>query len=476
MTRFPARQLITMRHGRMLRNKSERKLLRMSARLVAIAILGLAIIGFAPHAFAAKIERITSPGGIEAWLVSDKTLPLIAMTFAFSGAGAAQDAAQKPGVAYLAAHMMDEGAGDLDTKAFREALDSRAIEMQFNAARDDVRGSLRTLSENRNEAFRLLRLTLTAPRFDAEPLARVRGEILSGLRRETTSPSSLSNRSFWRAAYGDHSYGRPTEGTLESVPQIEAADLKAFTARTFARDNLKVAIVGDITASDAGHLLDEAFGALPAKAQLDPVPPVTMQNIGKQIETALDVPQAVITFGGAGIARNDPDFMAAYIVNHIAAGGTFSSRLYREVREKRGLAYSVGTSLIWLDHAALFAGSTATRADRAHETLKVITSELQRLAQDGPTQQELDEAKSYLKGSQMLALDSSTKLAAQLVQYQLDRLGIDYIDKRAAIIDAVPLDDAKRLAKRILSGGLLVSTVGPTPEKVSEKATPKNNP
>ena len=456
--------------------RRERMWTRTLTCLVASFILALSIIGFSSQARAAKIERITSPGGIEAWLVSDKTLPLIAMTFAFSGAGAAQDSAQKPGIAYLSAQMLDEGAGDLDSRAFREALDRRAIEMQFSAGRDDLRGSLRTLSENRNEAFRLLRLTLTAPRFDAEPMTRVRGEILSSLRRETTSPSSIASRSFWRAAYGDHPYGRPTEGTLESVPQIEAADLKAFAARALARDNLKVAIVGDIEAAEAGRLLDEAFGALPAKAQIAPIAPVAMQNIGKQIETMLDVPQAVITFGGTGIARNDPDFMAAYIVNHIAAGGTFSSRLYREVREKRGLAYSVSASLIWLDHSALFAGSTATRADRAHETLKVIQSELQRLAQDGPTQQELDEAKSYLKGSQMLALDSSTKLAAQLVQYQLDRLGIDYIDKRAAIIDAVTLNDAQRLAKRILSGGLLVSTVGPMPEKASEKTGQKNNP
>jgi len=441
----------------------------INAALLAGLVVGLALILLAPAAQAGRITRVTSKSGIEAWLVSDSTLPLIAINFAFRG-GAAQDPADKPGTAYLAALTLDEGAGDLDSLAFRDALDRKAIEMQFRAGRDELRGAVRMLSAHRIEAARLLKLALNAPRFDAEPVERVRNQMLASLRRQSTDPDQLASDAFWREAYGDHPYGRPTDGTLKSVPTITPADLKAFVGKTLARDNLKIAVVGDIDAATLGEVLDEVFGALPAKAQLQPVPRKAPQNLGKQFDLKLDVPQAVMMFGGNGLPRNDPDFMSAYIVNHIVGGGTFSSRLYGEVREKRGLAYSVYTSLIWLDHSALFAGTTATRAERAGETLDLIGREIKRIATEGPNARELAEAKSYLKGAQMLALDTSTKFAAQLVQYQLDNLGIDYLQKRAGLIDAVSLDDARRAAKRVFGDGMLVTLVGPDGGAPADKA------
>ncbi|MEA2993418.1 MAG: zinc protease, partial [Alphaproteobacteria bacterium] len=247
---------------------------------------------------------------------------------------------------------------------------------------------------------------------------------------------------------------------LESVPRITVDDLRAYTKRVFARDHLKIAIVGDLDAAAAGALVDRVFGSLPAKADLQPVPAAVPQGLGRRIVIDLDVPQAVVTFGGTGIARSDPDFMAAYIVNYILGGGTMSSRLYREVREKRGLAYGINDSLVWLKSASVMIGGTATRSDRTGETLDVIESEMKRLAAEGPTEEELAKAKSFLKGSYVLGLDTSSKIAGQLVQIQLDDLGIDYIDKRNSLIDAVTLDDTKRMARRLLNGGMLVTVVG----------------
>src|SRR6202042_2719194 len=223
-----------------------------------------------------------------------------------------------------------------------------------------------------------------------------------------------------------------------------------------------------------GKLLDQTFGGLPAKASLTPVLDVEAAKPPQLAFIPLDVPQTVVTFGGPGIRRNDPDFMAAYVVNHILGGGTLSSRLYHEVREKRGLAYSVYDALLWMDHSALFIGNTATRADRAGETVEAINTEIRRMAEDGPTQQELDEAKSYLKGSQMLALDTSSKLASALLQYQLDQLPIDYIEKRNAIVDAVTLDQAKAVARRMWGQGLLTVIVGrpPAPAQPAAVTTP----
>jgi zinc protease len=356
--------------------------------------------------------------------------------------------------------LLDEGAGELDARAFQERLEDRAIKLSYSSSRDHFRGSLVTLSANLDQAAELTRLSLTAPRFDAEPIERVRAQVLAGLRRGTTSPGDIANKQWWAAAFPDHPYGRPNGGTLDSVPQVNAADLKGYVARVFARGTLTVGIVGDIDTERAGRLLDQVFGGLPAQTSLPPVPPVTMRGLGVRVVADLDVPQTVIQFGGPGLSRGDPDFYTAYVVNHILGGGSHTSRLYREVREERGLAYSVRSSLVWLDHAAVLSGSTATRSDKAREALTLIEKEIRRLAEDGPTQEELDKAKAYLKGAYALAFDTSTKIAGQIVQIQLDRLGIDYPERRSALIDAVTLADAKRVAQRLLDHGLLVSVVG----------------
>jgi len=383
---------------------------RAAFALAASFTLALALP--APSFAAAKIQHLISPGGIEAWFVQDATVPLIAMEYAFTG-GAAQDPADKPGVGNMVA-------------------------------------------------------SLTSSHLDAADVDRIRSQIMSGLHRDTTNPNSLASRKFLEIAFPNHPYSRPGTGTLESVPVITVADMRDYIRRVIARDTLKIAVVGDVDPATLGQLLDKTFGSLPAKASLTPVLDVVASKPPQRAFVPLDVPQTTITFGGPGFMRHDPKFMAAYIDNHIMGGGGLASRLYREVREKRGLAYSVYESLLWMDHSALFVGNTGTRADRAGDSLDAIDKEVRRFAEEGPTQQELDEAKSYLKGSQMLQLDTSSKLASALLQYQLDRLPIDYLDKRNAIIDAVTLDDAKQAAKRLWSQGLLTVVVGREPQAAAQ--------
>ncbi len=452
----------------------------LRARGIALSLAAgaaLLLSAVSPSQAAAKIQHLISPGGIEAWFVQDATVPLIAMEYAFAG-GAAQDPAAKPGVANLVADLLDEGSGDLDSKTFHERLDRRAIELSFNASRDSFRGSLRMLRDNKEEAFDLLRMALTSPHFDSVDVERIRSQVVSGLRRDTTNPTALSSRKFLEIAFGSHPYGHQASGTLDSVPTITIDDLKEYTSRVLAKDGLKIAVVGDVDPATLGKLLDQTFGGLPARARLTPIADVEAAKPPQRAFVPLDVPQTVITFGGPGVKRADPNFMAAYVVNHILGGGGLSSRLYREVREKRGLAYSVFESLLWMEHSAVFIGNTGTRADRAGDTIDAIETEIRRIADEGPTQKELDEAKSYLKGSQMLALDTSSKLAQALLQYQQDKLPIDYIEKRNAIVDAVTLDDARQAAKRLWGQGLLTVVVGRAPQAAAQPAAapaPKSN-
>jgi zinc protease len=444
--------------------------MRPIAFTLAACLTLTALVAATPSHAAAKIQHLVSPGGIEAWFVQDATVPLIAMEYAFDG-GAAQDPADKPGVGNMVADLLDEGSGDIDSKTFHERLDRRAIELSFSATRDYFRGSLRMLKDTREEAFDLLRMSLTSPHFDSAEVERIRSQLLSGLRRESSSPNSLAGRKFLEAAYGDHPYGRQAGGTLQSVPTIDIDDLKDYARRVLAKDTLRIAVVGDVDAATLGKLLDQTFGGLPAKAELAPVADIVATEPPQRFFIPLDVPQTVVMFGGPGFKRSDPNFMAGYIVNQILGGGTLSSRLYHEVREKRGLAYSVSDSLLWMKHSALFIGSTGTRGARAADAVEAIDKEVRRMGEDGPTQRELDEAKSYLKGSQMLALDTSSKLASALLQYQLDGLGIDYIEKRNAIVDAVTLDQAKQAAKRLCGQGLLTVIVGRAPEAAAQPAS-----
>jgi zinc protease len=413
----------------------------------------------AGSASAMTIEKIVSPSGIPAWLVREQTVPLVTLNYAFHG-GSSQDAADKSGTANLTADMLDEGAGDLDGKTFHERMENHGIELGFRVGRDEFHGSLRSLNEHRDEAFDLLRKALTAPRFEADAVERVRGQELSGLLRDTTNPNNIASTQWWAAAFPGHPYGRESKGTPETLPRITADDMRDYVRRVFARNELTISIVGDVDAKTAGELIDRTFGSLPAKNDLKPVADAKPRGMGRRIVINLDVPQAVVNFGGLGLARNDPDFMAGYIVNHILGGGSFSSRLYREVREKRGLAYGVSDNLVWFKRAAVIIGGTATQADRTGDALAIIEAETKRMAEEGPTPEELAAAKSFLKGSYALSLDTSAKIGAQLNQIQLDNLGIDYVTRRSALIDAVTIEDAKRVAKRLYGNGMLVTVAG----------------
>lgn len=405
-----------------------------------------------------QIQQVTSSGGIKAWLVQEHSVPLIALRFSFEG-GSSQDPAGKEGVANFLTAMMDEGAGDLDHTKFQERMEELAMRMSFSDDADVMYGSFETLTANRDAAVDMLRLAVTQPRFDAEAVERIRKQLLSSLAFAAKSPDRVVLKEWSAMAFHGHSYGRPASGTPQSVAAITREDLVAYRQNTFARDTLRIAVVGDITAADLGTLLDRVFGDLPAKANLHPVNNAEPEAKEKLKIIEMDVPQSVVRFGMNGIARKDKDFMAAYVLNQILGGGGFASRLMEEVREKRGLAYSVYSYIQPMRRASIFAGGVATKNEAVAESINVIKQELARMAADGPTVTELANAKSYLTGSFPLQLDTNAKIANRLLWMQLEETGIDYLETRNQQIDAVTLDDVKRVAKRLLKVDDLIITV-----------------
>ncbi len=409
-----------------------------------------------------RIQRVVSPLGIEAWLIEEQAVPLIAMEMSFEG-GAAQDPIGRAGLANFLSGMFDEGAGPYDAVAFQETLDEHAIQFRFSESKDAISGSLKTLIRHRDKAFEVLRHALTTPHFEAAAVERVRAQIQGGIKRGANDPNSRSSKAWMARAFAGHAYATPDEGLAEGIAAITADDLRSMHRRLIARSNLKISVVGAMTAAELARELDAIFGALPEKAELAAVPLIAPQGLGELQVIDLDIPQSTLRFGMPGLLRKDDDFVAASVMNHILGGGSFTSRIFQEVREKRGLAYSVSSTLYPFARTGLFFGGTATKNERAKEALDVIRDEIARMAADGPTEEELDKAKRYLIGSYALRFDTSTKIANHLTAMQVDELGIDYTDKRNSLFEAITLDDTRRVAKRLLAPGKMLVTVAGRP-------------
>ncbi len=410
----------------------------------------------------AKVRQVVSPGGVEAWHVQSDLVPLVALAFTFEG-GAAQDPEERPGVAQMLSRLLDEGAGPYNSDAFQERLAAHAIELSFNAGPDALGGSMKTLVKHADEAFELLRLALAEPRLDEPSIERVRAQTVAGLRYQQNDPGVMATRRFFAEAFPGHPYGRPTSGTIESVERITRDDLVDHLRRTISGARVKAAAVGAIDGERVAACLDQVFGGLAQPGTLAPVPQTAIAGRGSRVVVDLDVPQSVIRFGTNGVSWRDPDFIAAYVLNHILGGGAFTSRLFQEVREKRGLAYSVGTSLVSYRGAAMTWGYTATKNERVAECIAVIEDEIARLKAEGPSDEELAKAKDYLTGSYALGFDTSTKIAHQLAQISFEGLGIDYIARRNALVSAVTQDDIRRAAERTLGDGKLLVVVAGRP-------------
>jgi len=417
-------------------------------RLVALALVLLAV-ALARPAQAVTIERVVSPGGIEAWLVQDHANPILALEIAFRG-GAALDPTGREGLAAMVAGLLDEGAGPYRSEEFQRLLEDNVISLSFDARRDTLNGHVKTLTAHRDLAFDLLRLSLTQPRFDVKAVERIRGQIVAGLLREQESPDAVATKAWFHAAFAGHPYARAPQGEVAPVKAIRRDDLRSFAQAQLTRDRLVIGVVGDIRPDELAAALDRVFGSLPASGPLPEIREAPLAPLAARTVIDRDTPQTVAIFGAPGIKRDDPDWYAATVMNYVLGGGGFASRLTEQVREKRGLAYSVYSYLVPFDHAGLILGGVATENRRFEDSIGLIRDEFRRMRDEGVSDTELANAKTYLNGSFPLQLDSTASIARLLVQIQRERLGIDFLERRAKLIEAVSADDIRRVAVRLL--------------------------
>lgn len=437
-----------------------RSRMRLSFATATLALVFLVLPAVVAARAEVKIQEVKSDKGITAWLVEDYSVPIVAVRFLFDG-GSSQDPVGKEGLANLMTGLFDEGAGDLDSDAFQNRLDEAGAEMGFSESNDAVGGAMRMLADEQDEAFELLKLAVEKPRFDQAPIDRIRSQIVAGIVANARDPETEASRKWAEAIYGEHPYSRPDQGTEKSLGTIAADDLRAFHKANFARDNLHVAVVGAIDAETLKKRLDQVFGDLPEKSEMRKVERVE-PKLGQTLQIEYPLPQTSLQLVFPGVPRDAPNFLAAALMEQILGGGTFSSRLFDEVREKRGLAYSVSSALINQEHSSSLIIGTATRSDRAAETLAVVRDVVRKMAEEGPTAEELEAAKKYMLGAYAINnLDSSRAIANTLVDLQTDELGIDYMQRRIDLISAVTLDQVKAVARKLLSVEPAVMILGP---------------
>jgi len=435
----------------------------MTARgpLAALAtVLFSLLLSVLPPASAGAVEirEIRTPLGIKAWLVEDRSVPIVTMNFSFDGGTASEPEGQK-GVTSLMAILLTDGAGTLGAQDFKRREEDSEMSLGFGASLDRVSGSLRVLSANRAEGFEMLRLALTAPRFDADMLEQRRAQSISSLNQSEQRPQAVAARTLMTAVFGGHPYASNAEGLRDGLRTLTVAEIKARAATVLSRTGLVIAAVGDIGADDFAREIDKAFGALPAGPALAELPQWTPSGKARTIVVERPVPQSTLQIVLPGIARDDPDWYAAYVMNHIFGGGGLGSRLATEVREKRGLAYGASSGLRLYRKASLLVISTASANEKVGEAVRVIRTEMARMRTEDVTDQELADAKTYLTGALPVSLDSSGSIADLLYSMQLDGLPRDHLDKRAALIQAVKAEDVRRVARRLLRDDAAITIV-----------------
>ena len=443
----------------------------MRVVLKVLAAFVISALCWPAAAGAVDIKVVTTPLGLKAWLVQDKSAPSVSLSFSFAG-GTASDPDGQSGVSNLMATLLTDGAGPLTSQAFRQRQEDAAASLGFSASLDRLGGSLRVLSANREEGFELLRLALTQPRFDADMIDQRRAQVIAALHQANQRPASVAARTLMATEFAGHPYANDPDGTPDDLKKLTAQNLKQRAASLLSRNGLIVAAVGDMDEAELGRLLDRAFGSLPVGTP-PPLPPEWKPPVkARTVVVERPVPQSTALLALPGVARDDPDWYAALAMNHILGGGGQQSRLFHEVRERRGLAYGASSSLRVYKRAALLVVSTASANERIAEAIRVVRAELARLRTEGPTEQEFADAKTYLTGALALSLDSSGAIAGLLHSMQVDNLSPDHLTKRPALIAAIKIDDVRRLARRVLRDDALTTVVVGKPVGVISEPQP----
>lgn len=405
------------------------------------------------------IEHWAVPSGAQVFFVENHDLPMLDVQVDFA-TGSVHDPEGKSGVASLTHSLLDLGAANMDETEIASRLADVGALLSGSAGIDRASLHLRTLSamDQRTPALAIMRSVLVAPQFPAAVFEREKARTIAALKEAAIRPETIAAQTLWRLMYPGHPYGR--DATPESVAAIARDDLVAFHRQHYAADKVTVTMVGDLTRHEAEALASELTADLPAGGEIDPgLPPVRPPAGPVDERIAHSAAQAHVMIGLPALRRGDPDFFALAVGNYTLGSGGFSSRLMHEVREKRGLAYSVSSHFMPLTQPGPFQISLQTKKTQANEALSVAHEVLQRFVASGPTEGELRAAKQNLIGSFPLRLDSNGKILDNVALIGFYGLPLDYLDCYAANIERVTIADVKAAFARHVATDKMVTVV-----------------
>jgi len=414
-------------------------------------------------AHAAITVETTSVGhGVKVWYAQNPSAPVVDVVLSFEGAGSASDPEGKGGRAAFAASMLTEGAGSLDSVAFRRALDEKAISLSVNTSDDRLQIHVYCLREHAKRAGELLALALSKPLLAEADQARMKSDITSLLARLNERPGYIAGRLLSNRAFKGHPYANASYGDAASVAALNANDVKDFMRTYITRGNVMVAASGDVDASLLDDMLEPVVDALADNdAGAVSVTQTTLSGSGEMLRQTLPVPQTTVLFAAPAIARDDARFYAQYLLNYILGGSALFSRLGEEVRQKKGLVYSIDTDLDMKRGAAVISGALATRNATADEAIAQVKSVLEGIYKTGVTTQECEDAKNHALGAFARTLDGSSAVTNMLMTMQIHQLGEDYIEQRASLFGKVSCGDINAVASEILNpANFLFAVVG----------------
>ena len=424
-------------------------------RLLTVVIAFFTLLAGQPAVAGVAIEHWRTAGGTRVYFVASRALPMLDVQVDFA-AGSMFDPLGKSGLAALTRGTLDLGAGDLDETAIAEQLADLGAQLGGGADTDRASVSLRTLTaaDKLAPALAILGRVLASPRFADDIFAREQTRTVSALKEAQTRPDSIAGKAFWEALYPKHPYGR--QASPESVAGLSRDDARAFHAQYYVAANATITLVGDLDRASAERIAGELAAALPTgAAAVLPAPPVAVK--GSQKNIAHPASQAHVQIGLPAIERGHPDFFPLVVGNYTLGGGGFVSRLMKEVRDKRGYAYSVYSYFAPLKQPGPFQIGLQTKRSQARDAIKLARSLLDDFVKNGPSGEELAAAKANLTGSFPLRLDSNRKLLDNAAVIGFYGLPLDYLDSYQAKIAAVTVDDVKKAFSRHIRGDYLTT-------------------
>ena len=435
----------------------------MHTKLLAAVVLFLA--GIAPVLAIPHIQYWQSPSGARVYFVENHDLPMLDLTVTFA-AGSGFDVAEKSGLAGLTHRMLDLGAEGLSEDEIARNMADIGAQFGKNFDADRAGVSLRTLSSTaeRVQALDILARVLQHPLFPENVLAREKTRLIAGLKEDETKPEKIAEKAFGKAVFGTHPYGLPLPGEVATVENIQRADIETFYRTHYFAKNTVVAIMGDVTRAEAEAIAQKLTEQLPPGIEAAQIAPVVMQIKANEQRIVHPATQSHILMGAPGMARKDPDYFPLYVGNHILGGGGFVSRLMHEIREKRGLAYSVYSYFIPMKLPGAYQIGLQTKKNQADEALQLVRATLREFIDKGVTKKELQASKQNIIGGFPLRIDSNKKIVDYLSVIGFYELPLTYLDDFVGNVDRVTIAQIRAAYKRRVKPDAMATVIVGAPE------------